>query len=307
MSWPAYLDLLNSNQHEQRIINAYQALEDCRLCGWECKKNRRTGSVGVCQTGELARVSSYASHMGEENPLRGWQGSGTVFFAWCNLRCQYCQNYDISQLQNGDLVEPFELAAIFLELQECGCHNINLVSPTHVVPQIIAAVFIAAQAGLRLPLVFNTGGYDSLLALELLDGIIDIYMPDMKYASSQIGLRYSKVRNYPLVNQAALREMHRQVGDLQIDPHGIARRGLLVRHLVLPYGIAGTPEIIRFLAEEISPNTYLNLMDQYRPVFQAKQYPKLNRTINHQEWQEAVDAAHNAGLFRLDHEQSRQI
>jgi putative pyruvate formate lyase activating enzyme len=305
MSWPAFLDLLDSTLFKARVSSAYQVLENCHLCGWGCAKNRRTGSLGVCRTSELARVSSYGPHMGEENPLRGWRGSGTVFFCRCNLRCQFCQNFDISQQDTGELVDPKELAAIFLELQEYGCHNINLVSPTHVVPQIIAAVYIAAQAGLRLPLVYNTGGYDSLQSLELLDGIIDIYMPDMKYANPQVGLHYSKVRNYPAVNQAAVREMHRQVGDLELDSRGLARRGLLVRHLVLPNGLAGTPDISRFLAKEISTHTYLNLMDQYRPAYAAKQYPRINRCITPLEWQKAVENAHTAGLFRLDHELSR--
>jgi putative pyruvate formate lyase activating enzyme len=189
-----------------------------------------------------------------------------------------------------------------LKLQAQGCHNINLVSPTHVVAPILAAVLIAAQAGMRLPLVYNTGGYDSLASLSLLDGVVDIYMPDMKYASAQIGLHYSKIRDYPLVNQTALREMHRQVGDLQIDEYDLATRGLLVRHLVLPHGLAGTDEIVRFLAEEISPNTYLNLMDQYRPAYHAHQFPKLVRPITRQEYQAAIQLAHQAGLHRLDHE-----
>lgn len=304
MSWPVYLDFLDSGGYAQRVTAAYQVLECCRLCGWECGKNRLEGKLGVCRTGELARISSYGPHLGEENPLRGWRGSGTVFFARCNLRCQFCQNHDISQQDNGDLLEPQDIAAIFLELQEIGCHNINLVSPTHVVPQIIQAVFIAAQAGLRLPLVYNTGGYDSILALELLDGIIDIYMPDMKYTNPNVGLHYSKVRNYPAINQAAVKEMHRQTGDLQIDQNGLARRGLLVRHLILPNGLAGTAQITRFLAEEISPNTYLNLMDQYRPAYNANQYPRINRRINQQEWKEAVNSARASGLFRLDHEVS---
>ncbi|MFN2165345.1 MAG: radical SAM protein [Anaerolineae bacterium] len=295
--------MLASGVLKERVATAYQHLHDCRLCGWDCAKDRYTQILGVCRSGNVARVSSYGAHLGEENPLRGWRGSGTVFFGRCNLRCQYCQNHDISQQDSGDFTEPEDLAEIFLTLQEMGCHNINLVSPTHVVPQILAGVLIAAQAGLHLPIVYNTGGYDSLLALELLDGMVDIYMPDMKYANAQVGLRYSKIRNYPKVNQAAVREMHRQVGDLVLDEDGIATRGLMVRHLVLPNGIAGTPEITRFIAEEISPNTYLNLMDQYRPAFRAREQTKLNRRIKPQEWEEAVQAAHDAGLRRLDHEQ----
>jgi putative pyruvate formate lyase activating enzyme len=238
--------------------------------------------------------------MGEEKPLSGWRGSGTIFFTRCNLRCQYCQNHDISQTNNGEEIEPNGLANIMLELQSHGCHNINLVSPTHVAPQIIAAVLIAAQNGMRLPLVYNTGGYDSLAMLKILDGIIDIYMPDMKYANANVALKYSKIRNYPRVNQTGVREMHRQVGDLQLDEQGIANRGLLVRHLILPHNVAGTPAVVRFLAEEISPNTYLNLMDQYHPCFNARLYPRLVRSITPQEYQTAVHLAREAGLARLD-------
>ena len=297
---PAYLSLLKSGELEGRVSRAYQHLSICNVCAWECPVDRRSGRLGVCRTGLRAKVSSYGAHLGEEDPLRGWRGSGTIFFTRCNLRCQYCQNHDISQTDVGDEVEPEELAAIMLELQVAGCHNINFVSPSHVVPQIMAGVYIAAQAGLRLPLVYNTGGYDSLAMLHLLDGVIDIYMPDMKYGDAQVARQYSKIRNYPLVNQAALRAMHRQVGDLQIDQRGVAQRGLLVRHLVLPNGLAGTAEIVRFLAEVISPNTYLNLMDQYRPDYRAHLIPELNRCLTGQEYAQAVEMAHAAGLHGLD-------
>jgi putative pyruvate formate lyase activating enzyme len=297
---PAYLHLLNSGELASRVEQAYARLEKCDLCPWECGVDRRIGKLGVCRTGLLARVSSYGPHLGEEDPLRGWRGSGTVFFARCNLRCQYCQNYDISQADSGELVEPEELAAMLLELQFAGCHNINLVSPSHVIPQFLAAVLIAAKAGLSLPLVYNTGGYDALRALALLDGVIDIYMPDMKYASPQTGLHYSKVRNYPAINQAAVREMHRQVGDLQIDGRGLAFRGLLVRHLVLPAKLAGTAAIVRFLADELSTRTYLNIMDQYQPAYNAGQYPKVSRPITYAEYQAAIQLAYEAGLHRLD-------
>lgn len=271
----------------------------CTCCGWECRVDRQV-KQGVCRTGMQARLASYGPHHGEEAPLRGWRGSGTIFFAGCNLRCQYCQNFDISQTRGGEAVTPEKLAAAMLELQEMGCHNINLVSPTHVIYPILAAVEIAARNGLTIPLVYNTGGYDSLETLRLLDGVIDIYMPDMKYASAQISLKYSKVRHYPAINQAAIHEMYRQVGDLQLDERGLARRGLLVRHLILPYGLAGTDEIVRFLAEEISPNTYLNLMDQYHPAWLARQYPRLARPVTANEYQQAIGLAHQAGLTRLD-------
>ena len=307
MGWafePAYLNLLPSGGLLARVEQAYEHLSQCDLCAWECKVDRRVGVLGVCRTGERARLNSYGPHMGEEDPLRGWRGSGTIFFARCNLRCQYCQNHNISQMDAGELVEPEDLAAVMLDLQDSGCHNINFVSPTHVVAPILAAVLIATKAGLRLPLVYNTGGYDSLSALHLLDGVIDIYMPDMKYASVQSAWAYSKARRYPQANQAAVEEMHRQVGDLVIDGHGLAQRGLLVRHLVLPNGLAGTKEIVRFLAEEISPNTYLNLMDQYRPEHNVRRYrtqfPKLNRPITRAEYDQAVSMAREAGLKRLD-------
>jgi putative pyruvate formate lyase activating enzyme len=297
---PAYVQLLESGELQHRVVEAATHLTRCDGCGWECKVDRRTDKLGVCRTGLKVRVSSYGPHMGEEHPITGLQGSGTIFFTRCNLRCQFCQNHDISQTNNGVETEPDELASIMLKLQSYGCHNINLVSPTHVVPQIMAAVLIAAQNGLRLPLVYNTGGYDSLIILKLLDGIIDIYMPDMKYANANVALKYSKIRNYPRVNQAGVREMYRQVGDLQLDDQGIATRGLLVRHLILPHNSAGTSQIVRFLAEEISKDIYLNLMDQYHPCFNARLYPRLNRPITSQEFQTAVNLAHEAGLHRLD-------
>jgi putative pyruvate formate lyase activating enzyme len=297
---PAYLILLHSGELERRAEEAAAYLSNCDLCGWECKVDRRGEKLGPCRTGEKARLSSFGPHHGEEDPLRGWRGSGTIFFARCNLRCQYCQNYDISQTDVGEVVSPEELAAVMLELQERGCHNINLVSPSHVVAQILAAVLVAAQKGLRLPLVYNTGGYDSQTALHLLEDVIDIYMPDMKYASAQVGLQYSKIRNYPQTNQAAVKEMHRQVGDLQTNEQGIATRGLLVRHLVLPNGLAGSEEIIRFLADEISKDTYLNLMDQYRPTYHALQFPEINRPITASEYQSALLIAQTVGLHRLD-------
>jgi putative pyruvate formate lyase activating enzyme len=297
---PAYVQLLRSGELRERVAQAYKHLSICDVCARGCKVDRRAGQVGVCRTGERAKVSSYGPHLGEEDPLRGWRGSGTIFFSRCNLRCQFCQNHDISQTDAGYEVEAEELASIMLELQAQGCHNINFVSPSHVVPQIMAASLIAAEAGLRLPLVYNTGGYDSMAMLGLLDGIIDIYMPDMKYADAEYARRYSKIANYPQVNQTAVREMHRQVGDLQINEMGLAVRGLLVRHLVLPENLAGTDDIVRFLATEISPNTYLNLMDQYRPAYKAYNFPELNRRIDRHEYRAAGKLAYDAGLNRLD-------
>lgn len=297
---PAYLNLLPNGELEKRARLAHETLNKCNLCGWDCNIDRIAGKLGICRTGACARVSNFGPHHGEEAPLSGQQGSGAIFFTQCNLRCQFCQNHDISQTDDGKEVNASTLANIMLELQAMGCHNINFVSPTHVVPQILAALCIAARNGLQIPLVYNTGGYDSVSALELLDGIIDIYMPDMKYSHSQTALHYSKIRQYPQINQKAVREMHRQVGDLKMDQQGIASRGLLVRLLVLPFGLAGTQETIRFLATEISTNTYINIMDQYHPAYNASQFPKLNRRIKIQEYEEAIQMAHDAGLYRLD-------
>jgi len=304
---PAYLPLLLSGALAQRVEEAYRRLEYCDLCARYCRVNRRETIEGAaCRTGERAVVASYGAHHGEEDPLRGENGSGTIFFSWCNLRCVFCQNWDISQRPAGCKVGPEAIADMMLELQEQGCHNINVVSPSHVVAQVIAAVHDAAQRGLRLPLVYNTGGYDSPEALALLDGIVDIYMPDMKYGDSALARKYSTVRDYVAVNQAAVREMHRQVGDLVLDQSGIAQRGLLVRHLVLPGGIAGTDRVLEFLANRISRDTYINLMDQYRPCYRADEYPELDRPITATEYRAALDTATRLGLRRLDQRIARE-
>lgn len=297
---PAYLQLHRSGELRERVRGAYRRLEECTICPRECRVNRRKGETAACRTGEQAIVASYNPHFGEESPLVGRHGSGTIFFSWCNLRCRFCQNYDISQFGSGEPVEPEELAAMMLRLQVLGCHNINLVSPTHVVPQILAGLYIATEVGLHIPLVYNTGGYDGLDTLALLDGIVDIYMPDMKYADADVARRCSGIVDYPRHNQAAVKEMHRQVGELVLDQDGIGLRGLLVRHLVLPEGLAGTEEIVHFLAEEISKNTYLNLMDQYRPCHEAHELSPLNRRITRAEYDAAVQATRAAGLTRLD-------
>ncbi len=304
---PGYLELMRSGGLQQRVEEAYSRLEACDLCARECGANRRAGAEGSgCRTGERAVVSSFAPHFGEEDPLVGTGGSGTIFFAWCNLRCQFCQNSDISQLGHGREVTPEQLAKMMLHLQDAGCHNINLVSPSHVVPQILAGVLIAAHAGLHLPLVYNSGGYDSLKTLALLDGVVDIYMPDMKYADAAVAQRYSRVSNYPAVNQAAVKEMYRQVGDLALDERSIAQTGLLVRHLVLPEGLAGTAEIVSFLCSEVSPHTYINVMAQYRPCYRASEMPPLDRRVTTQELAEALELARAAGL-RLDERRPRLV
>jgi putative pyruvate formate lyase activating enzyme len=298
---PAYLDRLGSGELRARAEEALDHLAACDLCPRYCRVDRRTSVEGaLCHTGARAVVHSYGPHHGEEDPLRGSRGSGTIFFAWCNLRCVYCQNWDISQRGDGREVGADEIAGMMLELQAMGCHNVNLVSPSHVVAQIIAAVAIAAKEGLRLPLVYNTGGYDSLEALRLLEGILDIYMPDIKYAEPETARRYSRARDYVAVNRAAVKAMHRQVGDLALDPNGIARRGLLVRHLVLPGGLAGTDESMGFLAREVSPETYVNLMDQYRPCYRAERYPPLDRALSPDEYEKAMNLARRSGLHRFD-------
>ena len=296
----ASLELYHSGKLAERIEAAKALLQNCQVCPQHCGINRLAGEMGKCRTARLAVVSSYGPHFGEEAPLTGKHGSGTIFFTNCNLKCLFCQNYNISQLGDGCEVSKEELAKMMLALQTRGCHNINLVSPTHVVPQILEALKIAINLGLRLPLVYNSGGYDSVKTLEILDGIVDIYMPDMKYSDEKTAEELSGIKNYPRVNRAALREMHRQVGDLQTDENGIAIQGLLIRHLVLPHGLAGTKETMRFIAEEISQNSYVNVMAQYHPCYKAFQIPQLARPPLKQELLEAAELAREAGLNRLD-------
>jgi putative pyruvate formate lyase activating enzyme len=304
---PAYLRLARSGDLAGRVRQAQLHLENCDLCARYCRVNRRQSTRGaVCRTGDRVVVYSAGPHHGEEDCLRGVRGSGTIFFSWCNLRCVYCQNWEIAWKGEGQEVSDDELAQMLLRLQAIECHNINLVTPSHVVAQILAAVQIAAAQGLRLPLVYNTSGYDSPEALALLDGVVDIYMPDMKYGDAELARKYSHVRDYVRINQAAVREMHRQVGDLVINAEGIAERGLLVRHLVLPKAISGTDSVLKFLAEDISTNTYLNLMGQYRPCYRASEFPGLDRPITRAEFDEALAAARRYGLHRLDRASSPQ-
>jgi putative pyruvate formate lyase activating enzyme len=297
---PSYRKLLDSGELNKRVLDSYEHLSICDICPLDCHVDRTSGRLGLCRIGINAKVSSFTPHYGEENPLRGWRGSGTIFFNRCNLKCQYCQNYDISQTDSADEVSPEDIAIMMLHLQAHGCHNINFVSPSHVVPQILAAVLIAAKAGLNIPLVYNTGGYDSLAMLSLLDGVIDIYMPDMKYGDSATAQKYSKVPKYTVINQIAVKEMHRQVGDLQIDINSLAIRGLLIRHLILPNSLAGTDKVVQFLSNEISKETYLNLMDQYHPSYNAHQYPELLRPITNDEYRDALKMALDVGLHRFD-------
>ncbi len=302
MSWPVYLGL-SAAERAAKKAQALAALEACRLCGRQCGLDRRRGP-GPCRIADVAYVASYGPHHGEETVLSGWRGSGTIFFSGCNLHCVYCQNADISQQRVGKAVTPAELAAMMLDLQAWGCHNVNLVSPTHVAAPIALAILNAAEKGLRLPLVYNTGGYDAPQALALMEGLVDIYMPDMKYADDALGERFSGVRDYARVNQAAVREMHRQVGDLVLDERGLARRGLLVRHLVLPGNLASTAEVARFLADAVSRDTYINVMAQYHPAYRARECSApdapLHRRITAEEYRAAVEAVRAAGLWRLE-------
>ncbi|MCX5752625.1 MAG: radical SAM protein [Candidatus Krumholzibacteria bacterium] len=299
-AYPSYLALLESGELAARRDRALAMLESCSLCPRACGVNRLGGEKGVCRVARRAVVSSAHAHFGEEAPLVGTAGSGTIFFSGCNLKCLFCQNYEISHLLAGDETSANRLAFLMLRIQEMGCHNLNLVTPTHVLPQILEALEIAAGRGLRLPLVYNTGGYDSIEAIRLLDGIVDIYMPDVKYLSAEAAAKYSGAADYPEVIREATREMHRQVGDLEIAADGIARRGLLVRHLVMPGMLGDVKEIAAFLAGEISRDTYINVMAQYRPEYLASEHPPLDRPLSRDEWTLAVRLARAAGLRRFD-------
>ncbi|MBM4136470.1 MAG: radical SAM protein [Nitrospira sp.] len=298
MESPSYL-MLRPDQMSDKVLKAEEILKECALCPRTCKVDRTSGLKGFCRTGNKPFVSSWGPHFGEERPLVGRFGSGTIFFGNCNLGCLFCQNYSISHLGEGEEISFERLADIMLSLQREGCHNINLVTPTHQMPMILRAIQIASERGLQIPIVYNCGGYESLHSLKILEGVIDIYMPDFKYIDPEKAERYSYAKDYPEVAKSALKEMHRQVGDLIIDK-GIALRGLLVRHLVLPDGIAGTGGVVAFIAEEISKDTYINIMDQYRPCFKAFDHPPLDRRITKSEYMEALKMAVDAGLTRID-------
>lgn len=293
----SYLSLSRS-ELQDRVEELREKLKNCSLCPLECGVDRLSGEKGRCNSGDELLVSSVAPHHGEERPLVGQYGSGTVFLSNCNLSCVYCQNYELSQLGRGREMAAGEIADGMLELQSRGCHNVNWVSPTHFVPQLVEALVKAVDGGLEVPIVYNSGGYDSLETLRLLDGIVDIYMPDMKYANNEFGLEYSDVPDYWEVNKKAVKEMYRQVGDLKVDDSGLARRGLLIRHLVLPEGVAGTEKVLRFIGEEVSRNSYVNVMDQYRPCWKASEYEGLGRSITGPEFRRAVDLARDLGLNR---------
>ena len=302
---PSYLALHASGELDRRAAGAREKLSACDLCGNLCRVDRLTErDAAICRTGSDAIVYSAAPHHGEERVISGRCGSGTIFFSRCNLSCVFCQNAEISQGDlaggaDGRTMTAPELADLMLHLQATGCHNINLVSASHVVAQTIEALVIAAGAGLQLPIVYNSGGYDSPAALGLLDGVIDIYMPDMKCADDEVAGRYLGASNYPEVNRAAVKEMHRQVGDLELDGQGVARRGLLVRHLVMPHDLAGTGQVVDFLAAEISVDTAVNIMGQYRPCYRANSFPDINRRPTTAEIDHALGLASRAGLHRV--------
>jgi len=297
---PFYLETHRQGRLQEKIAAASEILSQCNLCPRNCLVDRHHGERGLCRTGDLPVVSSFNPHFGEEDPLVGQRGSGTIFFTHCNLYCIFCQNYEISHGGEGEEIAIEDLAAIMLSLQRRGCHNINFVTPSHQVYQILAALPLAIDGGLKVPLVYNCGGYDALHTLKILDGVIDIYMPDFKFWDPQVAKDLCQAEDYPDISRQALREMHRQVGDLVMDEHGVARRGLLVRHLVLPDGLAGTKGCMEFLAQELSPHTYVNVMGQYRPCGRAHEHPSLKKFLTGPEHHEALRLALEAGLTRLD-------
>lgn len=295
---PSYIRLYEKGELARRIASLREILNSCRLCPRRCGVDRLKGEIGYCKAGASLKVSSAFPHFGEEAPLVGFHGSGTIFLAHCNLRCVFCQNYDISHQGTGEEISPSAMARAMVRLQELGCHNINFVTPTHYVAQIVACLPEAIEMGLHLPIVYNCSGYESLEVIRLLDGIVDIYMPDAKFMDETYAKRFCNAPDYPTVLVAVLEEMHRQVGDLMINPQGIAERGLLVRHLVMPAGVASSKKVFEFIARKLSLHTYVNIMDQYRPLYRADEFPEINRRITRKEYHEAVSMARDVGLYR---------
>jgi putative pyruvate formate lyase activating enzyme len=309
---PAYLKLYEADRSvfRERIEEGLSVLENCNVCPRDCYVNRMEDEHGKCRTGRKAWVGSYFPHFGEEDCLRGWNGSGTIFFSFCNLKCVFCQNHELSWKGAGKQVTAEDIADMMIELQERGCHNINFVTPEHVVPQVLEAIPPAIEKGLHIPIVYNTSAYDSYHSLKLMEGIVDIYMPDFKFWDPGLSKFYMTESTYPEVARTAIKEMHRQVGDLKFDGDGLALRGLLVRHLVMPNRVAGADKIFRFLAEEVSPHTYVNIMDQYYPDAQVVRKPgrfkEIERRVTGEEFREARQYAVEAGLYRFD-ERWRQM
>ncbi|HSF34181.1 MAG TPA: radical SAM protein [Candidatus Tectomicrobia bacterium] len=296
---PSYMALYRTGELRRRVTALERLLASCTLCPRDCRVNRAGGELGLCKAGHQLMLAAAFPHFGEEPPLSGQQGSGAIFISWCNLLCQFCQSWEVNHRGEGVPVSAQELAEIMVDLQSQGCHNINFVTPTHYAPQLIAALPWAIEQGFRLPLVYNCGGYESLEVIQLLDGIVDIYLPDIKFLDPLASERYlDGAADYPEVVRAVLKEMYRQVGNLELDAHGIARRGLLVRHLVMPGMTQDSHAVLRFIADELSPQTYVNLMDQYRPCFQAGRSPEIARRTTAAEHRAVVEMAHRLGLHR---------
>ena len=294
---PAYLEAYNNGILDRAIAQTREILSSCAICPRKCRVNRLKDQKGFCKTGEKARVYSFMAHHGEEPPVSGKRGSGTIFFSFCNMACVYCQNFEFSQQGGeGKEVTSEELANIMLELQGFGCHNINLVSPTHVMPQILQALKSAIKSGLNIPLVYNSGGYELAEIIRLMDGLIDIYLPDMRYADNETAKKYSSANDYPEYNRQAVKEMHRQSGTAEINGSGIMTKGLIIRHLVLPGDISGTDKIMKFISEELSPETYISLMSQYFPCYKSGDFPELSRRISLEEYESAQTIMEKYGL-----------
>jgi putative pyruvate formate lyase activating enzyme len=295
---PSYIHLYEKGELNQRIQLLEEFLKECRLCPRECRVNRLNGEVGYCKAPSELMVSSVFPHFGEEAPLVGYHGSGTIFLTHCNLRCIFCQNYDISHLGRGERITSSEMAKVMVRLQELGCHNINFVTPTHYAPQIVASLPEAIEMGFRLPIVYNCSGYEAIEVIRVLEDVVDIYMPDAKYMDERFSKQFSNAPDYPEVLTKVLKEMHRQVGDLKTNSIGVAERGLLIRHLVMPNGVSSSQMVLKLIAEEISLHSYVNIMDQYRPEYRAHDHPEISRRITHKEYLEVVQMARHFGLYR---------
>jgi putative pyruvate formate lyase activating enzyme len=295
---PSYIELFQKGELKHRITALQGLLKECRLCPRECGINRLNRETGYCEAGEELMISSAFPHFGEESPLVGRHGSGTIFLAHCNLKCVFCQNYDISHLGRGELISSSDTARLMVRLQQVGCHNINWVTPTHYIPQIIASLPEAIELGLRVPIVYNCSGYESIDVIRLLEGVVDIYMPDVKFMEEKCAKRFANAPDYPEVIKKVVKEMHRQVGDLVINSAGIAERGLLIRHLVMPGGTVSSGAVLQFIAEEVSIHSYVNIMDQYRPEYRADDYPEIGRRITQKEYLEAIQTAKCLRLHR---------
>jgi putative pyruvate formate lyase activating enzyme len=294
--YPSYLKSYADSSLQQKIGQAYKLLESCEICPRRCKVDRTKNKKGFCRVGLNPIVCSFMPHHGEEPPVSGRRGSGAIFFSYCNLKCQYCQNYSFSQNGEGEEVSLEKLSELMLYLEELRCHNINLVTPTHFMPQILKALSLAIEKGLKIPIVYNTSGYELPEIIRILEGIVDIYLVDMRYAEAGQSEKYSQAKDYPHYNQEAVKEMHRQTGDAEFDAEGIIKKGIIVRHLVLPHNIAGTEKIMEFISREISLKTYISLMSQYQPYYLAHKYPQISRRIYKEEYQQAIDCLHKYGL-----------